>query len=65
MEIIKQVTAKNIALDVIESCETQEQCTSAETFISLYFNKFGDRIGFEELKRFMKEHKLSILNGRN
>lgn len=62
MEIIKQITTKNIAFSVIDSCETMEQCNSAENYAYLYFNKFEDMIGLEELKRRLKEHKLILLN---
>lgn len=59
---MKQIIAKDIAFSVIDSCETMVQCNSAKNYIYLYFNKFEDMIGLEELKRYLKEHKLIILN---
>lgn len=61
MEIIKQITSKGKAIDVIESCVNMLQCNSAENYINLFYSKFEDRIGFEELKRLLKEHKLNLL----
>lgn len=62
MEIVRQLLAKEKAFYVIESCENTSQCDSSESYINLYYNKFEDRLGFEELKRFLKEHKLNLLN---
>ena len=62
MGIIEQISSKEKALHVIESCENIPQCNSAENYVELYFNKFEDRLGFEELRRFLKQHKLDLLN---
>ena len=62
MEILKQVLAKEKAFHVIESCENMAQCDSSENYINLYYDKSEDRLGFEELKRFLKEQRSYILN---
>lgn len=61
MEILKQVTAKAKCFNVIDSCETSDQFESAENYIKLYFNKFNDFLGFQELKMHLQEVRVSSL----
>ena len=64
MEILKQVLSKEKAFHVIESCENIPQCNSSENYVELYYNKFEDRLGYEELKRFLRQHKEDLLKPR-
>jgi hypothetical protein len=61
MEIIKQITAKNKAYDIIYSCETIPQCNTAENYVGRYLTLFEDRLGFNDLMRLLKEHKVGLL----
>tara|TARA_B110000503_G_C6776167_1_gene261402 strand:- start:89 stop:268 length:180 start_codon:yes stop_codon:yes gene_type:complete len=57
MEIIKQIEAKNKAIKVIGSCETEEQLNFALNYVELYYKKFEDFIGYNELKRLINHTK--------
>ncbi len=61
MEIIKQITAKNKAYDIIDSCKTIPQCNIAENYLESYLKLFEDRLGFNDLMRILKEHKVNLL----
>lgn len=61
MEILKQITAKIKAFDIIDSCENADHWNAAERYIKLYFDKFEDFVGKQELERYLQEHKLSML----
>lgn len=60
MDIIKQIKCKNKAIDIINSCKTFEQCYVAERYINLYYEMFEDLLGFNELNRTLKKHKLFL-----
>lgn len=60
MEIIKQINCKTKAHDIIKSCKTFEQCYAAERYINLYYEMFEDLLGFNELNRTLKKHKLFL-----
>ena len=45
MEILKQIAAKEKAIDVINSCETIAHIMSARRYIKLYENLFEDMLG--------------------
>ncbi len=62
MEIIRQITAKNKAYDIIYSCETIPQCNGAENYVGRYLTLFEDKLGFNELMRVLKEHKVGLLS---
>lgn len=49
MGIIKQLEAKEKARSVIKSCWNYLHINTANTYIELYFNKFEDEIGRQEL----------------
>jgi hypothetical protein len=53
MEILNQIKAKRKCVRVIESCKTKEQHKSAKNYIDLYYKKFEDFIGYNELKRML------------
>jgi hypothetical protein len=61
MEIIRQITAKNRAYDVIYSCNNIPQCNVAKNYIRAYYDLYEDRIGYEDLKRILKEHMVDLL----
>lgn len=65
MEIVKQITAKIKGFDIIDSCENANHWKAAERYIRLYFNKFEDLLGKQELDRHLQEHKLKLLNHKN
>ena len=57
MEILKQIEAKNKAIEIINSCETDEHFESSLNYIVLYYKKFEDFIGYNELKRLITQTK--------
>jgi hypothetical protein len=65
MEIVKQITAKIKGFDIIDSCENSNHWVAAERYIKLYFDKFNDLLGKQELDRHLQEHKLRLLNHKN
>jgi hypothetical protein len=60
MGILKQVSAKNKAMDIIHSCEDIEQCVITERYIGLYYEKFHDLLGFTELTLELKKHEYML-----
>ena len=61
MEIIKQITAKTKGFNIIDSCENVNHWEVAEKYIKLYFDKFEDFLGKQELERYLQQHKLNML----
>ncbi len=57
MEILKQIEAKNKAIKVINSCKTDEHFKSSLSYVELYYKKFEDFIGYNELKRLIRKNK--------
>ncbi len=57
MEILKQIESKNKAIRVINSCVTDEQFNSALNYIELYYKRFEDFIGYNELKKNLERQK--------
>ena len=57
MEILKQIEAKNKAIKVINSCTTDEHFESSLNYVELYYKKFEDLIGYNELKRLIRKNK--------
>jgi hypothetical protein len=57
MEILKQIESKNKAIRVINSCVTDEQLNSALNYIELYYKRFEDFIGYNELKKNIERQK--------
>ena len=57
MEILKQIEAKNKAIKVINSCKTDEHFKSSLNYVELYYKKFEDFIGYNELKRLIRKNK--------
>lgn len=49
MSIYKQLNAKEKAINVINSCNTELQLNNAHRFIQLYYNCFEDYVGYHEL----------------
>ena len=61
MEILAQIMAKSKAESVIESSDSMAHFSGAEKYIQLYYNKFEDRLGYEYLKRELKQARLDSL----
>lgn len=57
MEMLKQIEAKNKAIEVINSCKTDKHFEVALNYIDLYYKKFGDFLGVSELNRLIREKK--------
>jgi hypothetical protein len=57
MEILKQIESKSKAIKVIDSCETSEQLNFALNYVELYYKKFEDFVGYNELKRMVIKQK--------
>lgn len=51
MELINQINSKNKAIRVIESCRNKTQLIVALNYVNLYFKKYEDFLGYNELKR--------------
>ena len=54
MDLLKQIKAKEKCILVIESCKTKKQIKSAYNLINLYYEKFEDFLGYNELIRMLK-----------
>lgn len=63
-ELIRQIGAKSKAFDVIASCETGDHYNAAENYIELYYQKFQDFLGYNELKRELQRVKVEALKPR-
>lgn len=57
MEIMKQIESKNKAIKIINSCKTDTHFDSSLNYVELYYKKFGDFIGYNELKRILNQNK--------
>lgn len=63
-ELIKQISAKSKAFDVIESCTTGDHFNAAMNYIELYYQKFEDFLGYNELKRELQRVRVESLKPR-
>lgn len=63
-ELIRQISAKSKAFDVIESCMTGDHFRAAENYIELYYKKFEDFLGYNELKRELQRVRVESLSPR-
>lgn len=61
------INAKAKAIDVIESCETQEHTIGAKQYIELFNNRFDDFTSYVDLKRRLelKKEGLKIYDTKN
>ena len=48
---------KNKAIEIINSCETDEHFEYSLNYIDLYYKKFEDFVGYNELKRLINQTK--------
>lgn len=55
MELLKQIKAKEKCVLLINSCDTQEHLKSAYRYVNLYFKKFEDLLGYNELIRMINK----------
>jgi hypothetical protein len=55
MELLKQIESKQKCVLVIESCINKEQLQSAYNYVKLYYNKFEDFLGYNELIRMIND----------
>lgn len=61
MTIVKQVLAKQHAFAVIESCQTGDHFDAAKRYVELYFKRFEDFLGYNELKSYLQELRIKSL----
>ena len=57
MTLIDLIKAKKKTEKVIKSCNTKEHFEMAERMLEFYNNKFEDFLGYNELKRLIKQGK--------
>lgn len=62
IDTVKEIMAKTKAFDVIASCESGSQFKSAERYIELYYQKFEDFLGYNELKRELQRVRVESLS---
>lgn len=55
MELLKQIEAKQKCFLVIESCVNNHQLKFAYNYVNLYFKKFEDFLGYNELVRMINK----------
>ncbi len=60
-DLIKQISAKAKAINIINSCVCGLHFESAEKYIELYHNKFEDFLGYNELKRELQRVRVESL----
>ena len=60
-EVIKQITSKSKAKDIINSCVNGHHFNGAENYIELYNHKFDDFLGYNELKRELQKARVESL----
>jgi hypothetical protein len=53
------------ALEIIESCETNENFNVAEKYISFYREKFNDFVGYRELEEKIRKIKVELFEPKN
>jgi hypothetical protein len=61
MTVLKQILTKQKAIAIIETCESQDHFKAASNYIDLYFKKFEDFVGYNELKQFHQEMKIKSM----
>lgn len=55
MELLKQIEAKQKCVSVIQSCVKEYHFESAKNYVNLYYIKFEDFLGYNELIRMINE----------
>jgi len=55
MELLEQIKGKQKCVLLIKSCVTQEHLKSAYVYVNLYFKKFEDLLGYNELIRMINK----------
>jgi len=55
VELLKQIEAKQKCVSVIDSCINREQLKLACNYVKLYYDKFEDFLGYNELIRMIKK----------
>ena len=61
MELMNQINSKNKALRVIESCKDKTQLNVALNYVELYYKKYEDFLGYNELKRVINEKEINFV----
>jgi hypothetical protein len=64
MEIVRQISTKAKAFNVIGSCVTGAHFDAAKRYIDLYHQKFDDFLGYNELKRELQRVRVESLTPR-
>ena len=57
MGILEQIMAKDKTQRVIESCVTDTHFSCAEKMLQLYYKKYEDYLGYNQLKRMINQNK--------
>lgn len=57
MEILELLNAKDKAKKVIESCDTFEQLSGAEKFVTLFYKRFESLLDKSELDNLIKNKR--------
>lgn len=61
MSIVTQLLTKEKAFAMIDTCESQDHFDGTMNYIELYYKKFEDFLGYNELKSHHKEIRLNSL----
>lgn len=59
-DIIEMVTAKNKAINVIESCQNKEHVKGASAYLELFANKFDDLFTYTVLLQKLELKKTDL-----
>lgn len=65
MSTITQIFTKEKAFAMINSCESQDHFNGTLKYIELYYKKFEDCLGYNELKQHYRKVQLKSLNQGN
>jgi len=61
MGLIKQINSKNKAIRIIESCRNKTQLSVALNYVELYYKKYEDFLGYNELKRIINNKETNFI----
>lgn len=58
--INNQIKSKNKAINIIQSCKNILHIDSAHRYIELYYNKYEDYLGYNELLQLLNNKQIEI-----
>ena len=61
IDIIKQISYKVRAMDVINSCISADHFAGAKRYVENYYNITEDYLGFQELNAHLNEKRINSL----